>query len=176
MKEFEKIESLLKSKSYDVLTHMERQLVDQELSQEVYEELRLGMNQLKGERLKVPKTVHQSLMAEFKQQESSAWSGLFSRKVPAYSLLVPLVLLIGIILFLPEREVAVVNDRIVEVMVRDTIQVTRVDTLWRERLVQVPKLVYVTKDVTPERTVELPATKRSLGDQKELMDLVVRSE
>lgn len=178
MKDFEQIESLLQSKSYNELSPAERKVVDQQLTAESYEELRIGMQQLKGEKLKVGKDVKASLMAEFRQEKASGFAALFQRTVPAYSLVLPLLVIALVFIYRPVKEVPVIEDRIVEVMVRDTVEVIKTDTLWRDKVVKVPQLVYVTREES-QPTAETPTTEvvnRSLSDQKDVLDLVVRGE
>ncbi|MEO9484537.1 MAG: hypothetical protein ABJG47_13860 [Ekhidna sp.] len=177
MKEFERIESLLKTKAYEELTASERILVDQELTQEIYEELRVSITLLKGERLQTGKDVKHSLMAEFKAKEAKSTFAFFRYKLPAYTHLVPLSLIVYLIFFLPSEERVVTQDRIVEVMVRDTVTVTQVDTLWVEKVLRVSVPVYVTQASQAEKTEEIqPVTNRSLSEQKEVMDLVIRGK
>ncbi len=175
MKAFEKIESLLKSKTYDELTKAERSLIDKELTQETYEELRMSMQMLQGEKLHVRKDVKQSLMKEFKQKDRSPVYSLFQFKLPAYTHVFSLALIVYLIFFMPRPEKIVPQDRIVEVMIRDTVQVTQVDTLWIERVIKVPTPVYVTQELNAEEPTEIVQVgNKALSDQKEVMDLVVR--
>ena len=181
MKEFEKIESLLKTKAYNELSKEERLLVDQELSKEAYDELRSAMYLLKEEKLAVSKDVKQSLLAEFKPRKFSPrkfsrWAAINRKKVPAYSLVIPLLFLIAIFWYRPIKEVPVIQNRVVEVMVRDTVKVMKTDTLWQEKIVRVPQLVYVEKEESSQELPESEVVSRSLGEQKEVLDLVVRVE
>lgn len=174
MKEFEKIELLLKTKAYQELNASERALVDQELTQETYEELHTSMAQLQGEQLKVGKDVKYALMQEFKQKQKTSFS-FFQFKMPAYTHAVPLLVIVYLLFFVPREEMLVTQDRIVEVMVRDTVQVTQIDTLWIETVVKVPTPVYVTQDLQPDKKEEIQqVSNRSLSDQKDVLDLVVR--
>ena len=176
MKEFEKIESLLKTKAYNELSKEEQLLVDQELTKEAYDELRSGMYLLKDEKLPVSNDVKKSLMAEFKQIETKGFAAILSKKVPAYTVIAPIMILIAIFWFLPTKEVPVIQDRLVEVTIRDTIQVVKTDTLWREKIVKIPQLVYVAKGDEVEKNSSPTVTNRSLGEQKELLDLVVKGK
>lgn len=177
MKDFEKIESLLQSKAYQELTSEERVIVDQELTEEAYEELRQSMYLLKGEQRKVSKHVKQSLMAELKGSAKPGFAAVFRKSVPAYSLILPVLLFVVLLVYRPTKEIPVIEDRIVEVMVTDTVQVIQTDTLWRERIVEVkvPQLVYVAQEETTEQ-VETEVGNRTLSDQKEVLDLVIRGE
>ena len=85
MKEFEKIESLLKTKAYGSLTVDEKAIVDAELGQDTYEELRNGLTQIASEQIKVRKDVKASLMTELKQKERSGIFALVQFKLPAYT-------------------------------------------------------------------------------------------
>ncbi|WP_420317060.1 hypothetical protein [Ekhidna sp.] len=176
MKEFKKIESLLKSKAYSELTKEEREIVGEELTQEAYEEIRVGIYKLQGERIKVNKRVKQSLMAEFSQGKTFDIANIFQRRIPAYSLILPFILLIAVFFYRPTKEVPVIQDRMVEVMVHDTVRVVKTDTLWREKIVQVQQLVYVTKTDVETTSDKLEVPNRSLEDQKEVLDLVIRGE
>lgn len=176
MKEFEKIESLLKSKAYDELTSSERSLVDEELTEETYEEIRLSMNLLKGEQLKVGKDVKKELMKEFRQKEPGIIYSLTQFKLPAYTHVFSLALIIYLIFFIP-KPTPVVQDRIVEVMVRDTVEITqvKVDTFLIEKVIKVPTPVYVTQELEANEPQKVnQVSNRTLSDQKEVMDLVVR--
>ncbi|MEM7297115.1 MAG: hypothetical protein AAF391_02485 [Bacteroidota bacterium] len=177
MNAFEKLESLLQSKAYSELTSEERSMVDQELTEETYEELREGIYLLKGEQKKMSNGVKQSLMAEFKQQRSPGFAGIFRKTVPAYSLIVPVVLFVLILVYQLTKEIPVIEDRIVEVTVRDTVQLIQTDTLWRDRIVEVkvPQLVYVANEEI-EDAIEAEVSNKALSDQKEVLDLVVRGE
>lgn len=176
MKAFEEIENLMKEKSYGQLSSDERKLVDQELTAETYEELRTGMYQLKGEKLKVRKDVKSSLMAEFKGKETTGLASILTKRIPAYGLVIPLLLLVVLFIYKPVTEVLVINDRIVEVTLYDTVEVVRTDTLWRDKIVKVPQLVYVTKEDSKDEQPTIEVVNRSLGDHKEILDLVVRGD
>ena len=115
MKAFEQIESLMKSKAYADLNREERALVDQELGEEVYKEIRKGMTQLNEEKVPVKKDVKRMLMEELKAQSSPSWYSIFQRRLPAYIQVVGLMILVGIYYFIPAKEQIVVQDRMVEV-------------------------------------------------------------
>lgn len=175
MKEFEKIESLLKSKTYAELTASERSLIDKELNRETYEELHQSMALIQDEKLGVSKSVKQSLMKEFKQKDRSPVLSLFLFRIPAYTHVFSLALIVYLIFFMPRPEKIVPQDRIVEVMIRDTVKVTQVDTLLIERLIKVPTPVYVTQELNTEKPSEVvEVNNKALSGQKDVMDLVVR--
>lgn len=176
MKAFEEIENLMKEKSYDQLSSDERKLVDQELTAETYEELRMGMYLLEGEKLKVRKDVKSSLMAEFRGKEATGLASILTKRIPAYGLVIPLLLVVVLFIYKPVTEVPVINDRIVEVTLYDTIEVVKTDTLWIDKIVKVPQLVYVVKEDENEEQPSIEMVNRSLSDQKEILDLVVRGD
>ncbi len=175
MKDFEKIEKLLKSKSYSELSSDERSLIESELTQEVYEELRQAITQVQREKLQVNKSLKKSLMKEFKETNNSRLPVIFRWKIPALTHIIPLVVIVYLAFFMPKNERVITQDRIVEIMVRDTVQINQVDTLYLERIVKVPTPVYVTRE--PKQTTspeKIQTVNRSLSDQKEVLDLVVR--
>ncbi|WP_462249871.1 hypothetical protein [Ekhidna sp.] len=175
MKEFEKIESLLKTKAYHSLTADEKAIVDAELGQDTYEELRNGITQIASEQIKVRKDVKASLMTEFKQQERRGIFALIQFKLPAYTHAFSLAIIIYVIFFMPKAERVVTQNQIVEVMVRDTIEIRQVDTLFVEKVVKVPTPVFVAQEVESEKPIEIKqVSNRSISEQKEVMDLVVR--
>ena len=175
MKNFEQIEHLIKSKAYEELTDTERALVDQELTKDTYEELRESISLIQNEKISVRKDIKQSLMAELKQQERGVPSWI-RFKLPAYTHAVPLLIIVYLLFLVPHKEKVVTQDRIVEVKVRDTVLITKTDTLWRERLIKVPTPIYVTQKIESEPVPIDEVGKRSLSDQKEIMDLVVRGD
>lgn len=175
MKEFERIERLLKTKSYDDLSKAEKDLIDQELSQQVYEELQMGINQVSGERIKVHRDIKRSLMSEFRKEDKVGFFSFAAKRLPAYVHVI-LIMIIGYLAFLlPPKERIITQDRMVEVMVLDTIEVTRVDTLFVEKFVKVPTPVYVAQDPNTSKSDEVKqVSNRSISEQKDVMDLVVR--
>lgn len=175
MEEFERIESLMKTKAYSALTKAERNLIDQELGEETYEQLRSNIIRLQDEKLAVNSDIKRSLMTEFRGVEGFGWKSFLNKKLPAYTHLIGLPLLIVIYFFLPAKEKVVLQDRLVEVPVRDTVMVTQVDTLWMDRIVEIPTTVYVLQKVEqPENEIVQQTSNLSLSDQKEVLELVVR--
>ena len=177
MEHFEKIESLLKNKSYDELSKSERALVDQELSKENYEELRLSIVGLRDEKLKVGRDVKRSLMHEMRPKSSFNPFSLLQARIPAYAMLIPLLLFFFFIFSKPE-EVEIPEAQIVEVMVYDTVRVKQIDTLVVERVIRIPQKVYITENTIPEdvKSVKKAVEKTTLSDQTEIMNLVIRGE
>ncbi|WP_424962805.1 hypothetical protein [Ekhidna sp.] len=177
MENFEKIESLLKSKSYDELSREERVIVERELSKETYEELRVSIMGIRGEKLKVSKDTKQSLLNEMKPKSSFSPFALLQVRVPAYALLIPLLFFFFILLREP-NEVRIPEARIVEVMLHDTIRIQQIDTLVVERVIRVPQMIYITENTNVAETTSAKkeVERTTLSDQTEILDLVIRGE
>jgi hypothetical protein len=187
MKEFDqedRMERLLESKTFQQLNDEERTLVLKALgSEEQYNAMRrvtLALITSKVDLSPDPQTL-QSLENKMDQEKKNSWSNILTFRVPAYAAL----LLTGVVaalvtLILSPREK--LSTRIVEVVKRDTVIVTRVDidTVYRDRFIykrvqqEFPadkNYLRVVKKITIDEAE--PETGVSMKDKQELETLLV---
>ncbi len=177
--EFELIEKLLHQKSFKELNKEEKDVAIASLgNEENYEEMRAAILGISQERIPLKRSIDQEILREFKKQESPLLK-FFSYKVPAFIPMVLLLFLMGFYTLRTPQVISQIEEVPVEVMVYDTINVVevQVDTVWRERIVKVqaPVLVSQVGEATVEEEV-LEVTNKSLSNQTDLLDLVVRGE
>ena len=174
-----KLDDLLRSKSYQELTEEQKFWIDNELGgEEAYSRLRGIVTSSASElHMEVDSSVKQSLMRQIKMKNQSHIGRIFNFKVPAYlTLIVVLFSLAFVLLAEPETKVV---EKIVEIPsqpVIDTLYIeTRADTVYIERTKEVP--VYLTLETEKEQNIENPIPPlagKSLADQEEIRKLLVR--
>ena len=131
-----------------------------------------------GERLALSRDRKKELLASWKSEPKgiAAW---LVKPLPAYSYLV-VFLLFGILYWLLPPKVVTetkIAEREVPVFVTDTVTVVRVDTLWRERVIKVAAPLVAQNDQPEDPALIQPAVEsKSLSEQEDLLDLVVRGE
>jgi hypothetical protein len=135
----DRIERLLESKTFQQLNEEERMLVLKALgSEEQYNAMRgvtLALITSKVDLSPDPQTLR-SLKNKMDQERINSWSSVLTFRVPAYAaLLLTGVVAALVVLVLSPREK--LSARIVEVVKRDTVIVTRVeiDTVYRDRFI-----------------------------------------
>ena len=177
-KEFERLDELVKNKTYQTLTEEERTWVDEMLGQERYEELYGLVSGLKVETKRpVRPAVKRDLVQAFEQKHHAySW---YELKMPAWST-VPLAMVLIVLtwLLLPAKEVIVERQQLVNVPVIDTVTVQLpADTIYIERKVRVEVPVYLTKVVeVPVAPKKVESKGKSLAEEQELQGLLVRGE
>ena len=176
MENFEYIERLLQTKDFEELTGEERKLIADQLSQGEYDELRQTINKIGSERIKLQKDLKTQLLKENKKR--SAIVNLLLQPMPAYSIIFILFFASMLYIFTPSKVVTktVISEREVPIIQLDTIFVVKKDTVWRERIIQVssPPNLLVNKGESLNKT--LNTKNKSISNQEELLDLVVRGE
>lgn len=178
MENFKHIEELIRSKDHHELSEKERAMVDAQIDEETYGELRQGILQLKGERMPMKRNIEKELLQSMKRERSGV-AGWLVKPLPAYAFLV-ILLPFGLIYWLTSPKVIIerqIAEKEVPVMVRDTVIVVKVDTLWRDRIVRVPQPIIVKNDQEKESVpVQNVVESKSLSEQEDLLDLVVRGD
>ena len=178
MKNFEYIEELIQCRDYSDLRPEEQKIVDAELGEAQYTEMRDGILAVQGEKLSMKQKNEEALLAAWKPERTGALSWI-SKPVPAYAFLL-IFLFFGLLYWLtPPRLVTEyqIAEKEVPVVLRDTVTVIQVDTLWRERLVQIPTpMVVQNEQVEQQAPVQQTIQNKSISEQEELLDLVVRGE
>ena len=178
MENFKFIEELIQTKDYLELTQDERAVVDTALGEGRYMELRQGILAMRGEKLPVKNRRATELLEAWKS-ERSGLAGLLLKPLPAYSYLIILCIFGLIYWLIPAKVVTqtLIAEKEVPVVVRDTVTVLKVDTLWRERVVRVPDPKVVQSEqaetIVPVQSV---IERKSLSEQEDLLDLVVRGD
>ncbi|MEL7146402.1 MAG: hypothetical protein AAFO69_08545 [Bacteroidota bacterium] len=186
----DKVEFLVQRYDYGQLSPQEQLLVQESLgSAEAYRLMRISVLQAKASNteIKAPAAMKQELMGEFQKKHRSAdvfaasgFAGLlFHKKVPAYVLLLLLIVAIGPYFFLIGPENRPTTVTLVEVpSVPDTVFVTMAaDTVFQERVVY--QKVYVEAPPTPSLTTQeqnvftSSDVSTSLADNVALTDLTV---
>ncbi len=180
-KSFDKIDWLLREKSYEALNKEEKQLADEQLGGEkAYQDLRslILLASSEPERKTAPQT-KQALLALFKQKHRPAWLGIFAYKIPAYASAAIVILAVALaFLFTPEKERVV--EKIVSIPttpVIDTVIVAQHDTVYLEKVVE--KTIYLTANPKEEKnTAPVPKiiTSKPMAEQEELKSFLVESD
>lgn len=175
-REFDKLDALLRQKSYNGLTLEEKQFVEEHIGGEkAYDELFSMIDFAKNSK-KVPisSDVKRSLTNKFKSKQQSSISWL-NFKLPVYANM-PIVALLVIIVwvFLPAKEVEV--EKIVTVQLPPKVDTLIVqsppDTVYFEKKITIEVPVYITKKEEPLTTAP-KITGQTLAEQQGLTDLLV---
>ena len=175
---FDKLDTLLRERSYQELTEKERAFVDNEIGGEkAFNELKSMAMQLSGEQqVAVNPSVKAELMRNFKHKHRSVFMTAAEYKTPFYLNIAASVLLAVVIYWLmPAKSVEVIKtvteqlppriDTVTVQMPADTVFITETRTI----KVNVP--VYVASNETKEeKQVEISGS--TLKDQKALLDLL----
>lgn len=183
-KRTEKLDLLLKTKSYHQLDDDDKVIVKELLGdRDDYERFRsLILPIVMEQRMTVDKGVKQALIHKMKSKNKKQGWGFFNYKIPAYMAVLLLFLFtMAVYTFAPTKEVFV--EKIVtipSVPVVDTVLVeSQPDTVFVEKIVRVKVPIYlVAEKEKPEvkpRTKETNLSGKSLADQKELRSLLGQS-
>lgn len=178
-----KIDVLLKTKSYTELSEQEQLWVNENLGGETaYQNLASAIQRASQEqKMSVKSSTKKALMQQMKASKEPFWSKIIHYKVPAYASALMLVLAVGLTFFLTSQKEVIVEKRIAlsAKTIVDTVKIAQPnDTIFVEKIKEVP--VYITEQKTISNPTQTPAknnlSEKSLADQKELKNLLVRSE
>ncbi|TRX59028.1 hypothetical protein FNH22_10890 [Fulvivirga sp. M361] len=180
-KHSEKLDHLLTTKRYDELTAEEREWVEAELGgEEVFHPLsHIVKTAAREEKMAVSAHVRQSLVTRMKSKHKPLWVRVLNYKMPAYIGVLLLIMGIFVVFFaVPERQVIVQKTVTIaaEPVVDTVFIVQRADTVFLERIVEVPVYLSVHQEnkKPQEKPVELSG--QSLADHEEWTDLLVRMD
>ncbi len=176
MENFEKYESLLQSRSYDTLDREERDLVEKFGGREAFEGEQQAILVLKSEIRKTDPGIKKALVAGLKSSKKldHQWWAI---QTPIYSHVLTSVAFFVLGWFLLPQQVEVVTrDRLVEVTKVDTLRVHSRDTIYLERVVQVPVYEVAKRSDDPDPSQTSLVQNRSISESQELLELVIRSD
>lgn len=173
----EKLDDLIRNKSYDHLSEDEQLLVKSQLGdQDAYKRLQTLVKQFADyPEMEVSPVVKKTLLADFKQRNRSFWIRALAYKVPAYSYLLLVLISMALLwIYRPVERIEV--PKMVQLpAVVDTVMIhAPADTVVIEKTIRVP--VYLTRQV--ESATEKSATTKSktLQDREGLTDLLVSTK
>ncbi|MEM9338372.1 MAG: hypothetical protein AAGA66_06550 [Bacteroidota bacterium] len=180
MKDFESIEKLIQTKAFSELSPNERMLAMEVMDENEYDAMHQAATDLKGERMPLKRNVKAELLKELKPQRGIL-HGLLLKPLPAYSLLILLLLFISTYFLFPKKVAiqTIVTIKEVPHMVKGTVTLIKIDTVWRDRIVKVPAPSFASNQTHATDTAvvaQQPVKSRSISEQSELLDLVVRGE
>ncbi len=175
--DFERLESLLKSKNYEQLSGEEKEWIEKEIGgEQAYLNLQSFVTRLSGDKISAPsQKIKKNLMTAFRSRNQTVWSRVVSYRMPAFAnIFVWAVLAVGVWYWIPERRVMVEKQVPIEKTLLDTVYVELPkDTVIIEKTIQVEVPVYIEKKEEPEIIVVKGS---SLSDQKDLQRLLVSGE
>lgn len=180
METFEFIEKLMRNKAYHELSPKEQAAVDEAMSQDQYQEMRHAIHNLSEERLPLKRNIKAEILNEARKPHGIL-AGILLRPLPAYSLGIMLLIIVGTYFIIPKRvsTQTVVSVREVPLIIRDTVTIIRTDTLWRKQIVKIPVPVMAkNENITTESSgiVQQTLKNKSVSEQSALIDLVVRGD
>ena len=180
--EFEKMDELIRLKSFSDLTREEKEWVkDQMGGEEAYTRLRTLVLEVSSEKVPdVPGSLKKSLVMAMRMKHSrprSVWYNILNYRIPAYAGFLALLLIMTLYaITLPPEEVIV--EKTVEVPsepVVDTVYIqSKPDTIFIEKIIEKP--IYLTREVEKTEPGKSPATLsgKSLADQEDIRSLLSR--
>jgi hypothetical protein len=173
---FDKLDTLLRERSYQELTEKERAFIDKEIGGEkAFNELKAMAMQLSGEqKVAINPSVKTDLMRNFKRKHRSVFLTAAEYKTPFYlNIAASVVLAVVIYWLMPAKRVEVIKTVTEQLPPRiDTLTVQMpADTVYIRETIKVNVPVYVAANETKEENkVEISGS--TLKDQKALMDLL----
>jgi len=179
---FDKLEELLRQKSYQQLTADELQFVSEQIGEEKsYNDLKeMVMTAQQSQSMPVGSSVKHDLVHQFKTKHQSTPFLLLSYKMPAYvNALLIAVAVIAVWYLKPTEQVIV--DRPVTVQLPgkiDTLMIqSPADTIFIEKRIRVEVPIYITKTVeVPQVALPQVIKGNSMSDQQGLRDLLVSGD
>ncbi|SNT31141.1 hypothetical protein SAMN05421640_3353 [Ekhidna lutea] len=179
MKNFEKLDKLLRSTPFESLSNEDREWVEHEISEEEYKGMFRAIHQLRAEKEMQPsgRTKAQLISLIKGKQQSNRNSWIYT-KTPLYANFIILLVVIPLIwVLLPQKEVIVEKPVAVNVPVYDTVLVhLPPDTVLVEKTVRVEVPIYLTRNSEPKSVDSGVLKKESFAEQKALHDLLVSGE
>lgn len=180
------IDLLLKTKTYTELSAQEQIWVNENLGGAMgYQNLASAVKMASQEqKMSVESSTKKALMQQMKASKESFLSKVFRYKIPAYASALMLILAVGLTFFLTSQKEIIVEKRIAlpTKTIVDTVKIAQPnDTIFIEKIKEVP--VYITEQKTTSHASQTPVkntqnslSEKSLAEQKELKNLLVRSE
>ena len=177
-KEFERLETLLKSKSYEALTQEEQDWVETEIGGErAFKHLAQFMIELSAEPIQKPSPkTKKELVNAFRSKNQTTWSRVLSYRMPVIaSAFVWILIAIGFWFTIPKKEVIVEKQIPFETVKLDTLYVELPqDTVIIEKTIRIEVPVYLP---APEKEPEIIVVKGdAMSEQKDLQRLLVSGE
>jgi hypothetical protein len=171
---FDKLDTLLKSLTYEQLSASEKAYVEEQIGGEkAYRDMQKWMIDLRhSPEAPVSSRVKTDLMKRYKAKHQSWVVKVVQFQTPAYlNVAASLVLLLLFWLVMPNKQVEI--SKTVTVYQTDTVTVqTPADTVYIRETVSVKVPVYVATNSTPAETQPTEIQGSSLKDQKALYDLI----
>lgn len=174
-REFEQLEVLLRSKSFEELDRREKEWVMTLMQESEYESMFRAAGGLRAEDMfDVKAEVKKDLVAAMKKRRKGRLRSLLTYKTPLPLNLITLCVILALGWFLvPSKEIIIDRQVYVKVPVIDTVTIQLPpDTLFLEKKIFIEVPVYVAKE---ERAKITPKGK-SFGESRELQELLVSGQ
>ncbi len=175
-KDFDRLDTILRTKTYADLTNEEKAWIDEVLGKNGFEELSLMISSVSKEKKRtVRPAVKTELLREMKRKNRGVLATWLSYKTPMYANVLTLFFLMILVwTLLPSKEVIIEKPVTIQVPVIDTITVQLPsDTVFVERQVRVEVPVYLTRTEQPKEVDEKEVKSRTLGEDEALRELLV---
>jgi hypothetical protein len=178
--DFDRLDQLLKAKSYNELSNEEKSWVDDKVGMNSYEELHGIIHKLQlDHEIKTKHTTKQALLSKMKAKHGR--SGAFAwlnYKTPVFANLMILVaILSGFYFIQPTKEVIIEKPITVNVPVIDTLIIqSPPDTVYIEKRVLIEVPIYLTGNLAVPEKQDKEIPKKSFSEQKALQDLLVSGD
>ncbi len=175
-KEFDRLDAILRTKTYADLSEEERSWVDETLGRKNFEELSQMVSTLSDEKSRaVRPSVKADLLKEMKRKNRGALARWMSFRTPMYANVLAMLLLVILVwVALPAKVVIVEKPVTLRVPVVDTITVQLPsDTVFIERQVRVEVPVYLTRTEQPKEVIQKEVKGKALGEDEALRELLV---